>query len=114
MAHRRAPSTEASSASENRCIKTEAAGPNQVWAYDFVFDTCSNGQQLKCLTVVDEWTREALAIDVAGSIRSTRLIEVLGKLIRVHGAPKDLRWHLASRGRMAPTRVSTAAFATSA
>lgn len=38
-------------------------GPNQVWAYDFVFDSCANGQKLKCLTVVDEWTREALAID---------------------------------------------------
>jgi putative transposase len=36
-----------------------------VWAIDFVFDWCANGQQLKCLTVVDEWTRECLAIDVA-------------------------------------------------
>ena len=32
-------------------------GRNQVWAYDFVFDACANGQQLKCLTVVDEYTR---------------------------------------------------------
>jgi putative transposase len=37
-----------------------AAGPNQVWAYDFVFDHCANGQRLKCLTVIDEWTRESL------------------------------------------------------
>ncbi len=50
---------------------------NQVWAYDFVFDACANGQQLKCLTVIDEFTRECLAIDVAGSIRSGRVIEVL-------------------------------------
>jgi putative transposase len=64
---------------------------NCVWAYDFVFDSCANGQQLKCLTVVDEWTREALAIDVAGSIRSGRVIEVLAKLISVHGAPTYLR-----------------------
>ena len=42
-----------------------ASGANHVWAYDFVFDTCANGQQLKCLTVIDEWTRECLAIDVA-------------------------------------------------
>lgn len=41
----------------------------QVWAYDFVFDSCPNGQQLKCLTVIDEYTRESLAIDVAGSLR---------------------------------------------
>ena len=62
-----------------------------VWAYDFVFDACANGQQLKCLTVVDEYSRECLAIDVAGSIRSGRVIEVLTKLVSVHGAPKHLR-----------------------
>jgi putative transposase len=66
-------------------------GANQVWAYDFLFDACANGQQLKCLTVIDEYTRECLAIDVAGGIRSARVIEVLSKLISVHGAPKYLR-----------------------
>ena len=51
--------------------------PRHVWAYDFVFDTCANGQTLKCLTVLDEFTRECLAIDVAGSIRSARVIRSL-------------------------------------
>ena len=64
---------------------------NSVWRYDFVFDACSNVQQLKCLTVVDEYKRESLAIDVAGSIRSTRVIDVLAKLISVRGAPRYLR-----------------------
>lgn len=68
-----------------------ATTANHVWAYDFVFDACANGQQLKCLTVIDEYTRECLAIDVAGSIRSTRVIEVLEKLVSVHGAPRHLR-----------------------
>lgn len=68
-----------------------ATGPNQVWAYDFVFDACANHQQLKCLTVVDEWTHECLAIDVQGSIRAGRVIEVLGRLISTYGAPKHLR-----------------------
>jgi putative transposase len=68
-----------------------ALSANQVWAYDFVFDACANGQQLKCLTIIDEFTRECLAIDVAGSIRSGRVIEVLSKLVSVHGAPKYLR-----------------------
>src|SRR6202012_4870199 len=68
-----------------------ATGRNQVWAYDFVFDSCANGQQLKCLTVIDEWTREALAIDVAGSIRAKRVVEVLAQLVSVHGAPRHLR-----------------------
>jgi putative transposase len=66
-------------------------GPNHVWAYDFIFDACANGQQLKCLTIVDEFTRECLAIDVAGSIRSKRVIEVLARLVSVHGAPVALR-----------------------
>jgi putative transposase len=68
-----------------------ATGRNQVWAYDFVFDSCANGQQVKCLTIIDEWTREALAVDVAGSIRSRRVIEVLAQLVSVHGAPRHLR-----------------------
>jgi putative transposase len=68
-----------------------ATGPNQVWAYDFVFDACANDQTLKCLTVVDEYTREALAIDVAGRIRSARVIEVLTRLVSLHGAPRVLR-----------------------
>lgn len=46
-------------------------GAGQVWAYDFVFDASANGQQLKCLTVIDEYPRESLAIDVAGSIRGS-------------------------------------------
>jgi len=68
-----------------------ATAMGHVWAYDFVFDACANGQQLKCLTVVDEFTHECLAIDVAGSIRSGRVIEVLSKLVSVHGRPKYLR-----------------------
>jgi len=67
------------------------SGRNQVWAYDFVFDWCANGQQLKCLTVTDEWTREGLAIEVAGSIRSAKVIEVLARLVAERGAPLYLR-----------------------
>jgi putative transposase len=68
-----------------------AVGPKQVWAYDFVHDSCADGKKLKCLTVIDEFTRESHAIDVAGSIRSARVIEVLTRLVSVHGAPMFLR-----------------------
>lgn len=68
-----------------------SSAANHVWAYDFVFDACANGQQLKCLTVIDEFTRECLTIDVAGSIRSGRVIEVLSQLVSVRGAPRYLR-----------------------
>jgi putative transposase len=66
-------------------------GANQVWSYDFVFDWCANGQKLKCLTVTDEWTKEGLAIEVDGRIRSHRVIEVLARLVSERGAPLYLR-----------------------
>ena len=62
-----------------------------MWSYDFVFDHCANGQQLKCLTVTDEFTKEGLAIDVDGRIRSPRVIEVLSRLVSARGAPTFLR-----------------------
>ncbi len=68
-----------------------ARAANHVWAYDFVFDACANGQQLKCLTIVDEFTHECLAIDVAGSIRSSRVIEILARLMSERGAPAFVR-----------------------
>jgi putative transposase len=66
-------------------------GANEVWSYDFVFDACANGQQLKCLTITDEFTKEGLAIEVDGRIRSGRVIEVLSRLVSERGAPKYMR-----------------------
>ena len=70
-----------------------ARGPGQVWAYDFVHDACANGQKIKCLTVIDEFTKVSLTIDVAGAIRSGRVVEVLSQLVSVHGAPRYIRSH---------------------
>jgi putative transposase len=87
--HARRPRTRRVATSRPRPLPPTAI--NHVWAYDFVFDTCANGQTLKCLTIIDEFTRECLAIDVAGGIRSARVIEVLTQLVSVHGAPRYLR-----------------------
>lgn len=70
---------------------SQAIRPNHVWTYDFVFDRCANGQQIKLLTVVDEYTRESLAILVATSIKSRTVVEVLSRLIAERGAPLYLR-----------------------
>ena len=64
---------------------------NNVWSYDFVHDMCANGQKLKCLTVVDEYTRECLAIEVSERIRSADVIETLSRLMSIHGSPNCLR-----------------------
>jgi len=69
----------------------QALRPNHVWTYDFVFDRCANGPQIKLLTVVDEYTRESLAIHVATSIKSRAVIEVLARLVAERGAPQCLR-----------------------
>ena len=49
------------------------------------------GQKLKALTVIDEWTRDCLAIEVASSLKATRVIAVLERLFETHGAPAVLR-----------------------
>jgi putative transposase len=70
---------------------TPPKAQNHVWAIDFIFDACADGRQIKCLTIIDEWTRECLAIDVAGGIRAARVVAVLARLVSVHGAPRYLR-----------------------
>jgi len=65
--------------------------PNAVWAYDFIHDRCANGQKLKLLTIVDEWTRECLAIQVEGRMTARHVIAVLHELIRQYGAPAFIR-----------------------
>jgi putative transposase len=68
-----------------------AQKPNSVWAWDFIFDRCAGGRQLKCFIVVDESTRECLAIDVEHSIRSGRVLEILAALMKQYGPPQYIR-----------------------
>ncbi len=70
---------------------TQASAPGQVWSYDFVQDACLNGSKLRLLTVVDEFTRECLAIHVATSLPAVRVIRVLAGLVATQGAPGFLR-----------------------
>ncbi len=72
-------------------LTPKASEKNAVWSYDFVHDRCANGQKLKCLTVVDEYTRECLAIKVSDSIRSNDVIATLSKLMSIHGVPRYMR-----------------------
>lgn len=64
---------------------------NHVWAYDFLFDVCANGEKLKCLAIIDELTRECLAIVAEGRIRSQQVEETLDRLFQEHGAPRYIR-----------------------
>jgi transposase InsO family protein len=62
-----------------------------VWSYDFLFDQSENGRQLKLLAIVDNFTRECLAIEVAHHITAVRVIEILEELVAKHGSPGYLR-----------------------
>ena len=68
-----------------------ACYPNHVWGYDFVYDQTDDGRQLKCLTVVDEFTRQGLKIQVGRSLTAGDVIRVLGDLFQNHGRPGCLR-----------------------
>jgi putative transposase len=72
-------------------VPVHATHPNHVWTYDFVHDHCLNGTALKVLTVMDEFTREGLAIEVASSLPSSRVLLVLARLFHLHGPPQFLR-----------------------
>ena len=65
--------------------------PNAVWSYDFVHDQLVDGKVLKLLCVVDEYTRECLAIEVGASLRSQDVILTLSRLMRLYGKPAYVR-----------------------
>ena len=68
-----------------------ATVPTQIWAYDFLEDRDAQGRVLRILTVMDEFTREGLALDVGTSTSAERVVGVLAELVAVHGAPAHVR-----------------------
>lgn len=72
---------------EARC---QPKRPNEAWSLDFVHDQLSNGHKIRALTVVDIFTREALAIDVGQRLRGENVVETLNRLVKERGAPKYL------------------------
>ena len=77
--------------SENGSQRRVATRPNEVWSYDFVSDQTSDGRRLRYLCVVDEFTRECLALEVRRSFRSKEVMGVLAELIVRRGVPTYLR-----------------------
>ncbi len=72
---------------EARCVPRRA---NEVWSLDFVSDQLNRGQRFRALTVVDVYTREALAIDVGVRLRAEHVVETLNRLVAQRGRPKYL------------------------
>ncbi len=71
--------------SEHSCVRKRALRPNHVWSYDFVEDRTEHNRKLRMLVVIDEFTRESLAIEVTWSFTAAQVVEVLGYLFAVRG-----------------------------
>lgn len=70
-----------------RPIREPISGRNERWSMDFMSDTLSSGRRFRCLTILDEFSRECLAIHVAHSIPALRVIEILERLREERGLP---------------------------
>lgn len=76
---------------DGSCIRLRPEHKDHVWAYDFVTDRTTNGKAFRMLTVVDEYTRECLAITVERKLTSTHVLETLGELFIRRGPPQHIR-----------------------
>ena len=76
---------------DGSCLRLRPSWQNHVWAYDFVQARTHDGRAFKMLTVIDEFTRECLAIEVARRLRSDDVLQVLADLMVQHGAPDHIR-----------------------
>ncbi|TWT97093.1 IS2 transposase TnpB [Botrimarina colliarenosi] len=76
---------------ENGCARREARHKNDVWAWDFVFDRTTSGAAIKCLTLVDEFTRECLTLKIDRSLTSEDAIDALAEQLAMRGVPLHLR-----------------------
>jgi len=72
-------------------LRRKAEYKNHVWSVDFIFDRTTNGRSLKTLVVIDEHTRECLALEVGRRFTSDQFIELLADLIAARGVPKFIR-----------------------
>ncbi len=76
---------------ENACHRRRAEYKDHVWTWDFIFDRTTSGRSLKWLSIIDEFTRECLALKVAGSITSEDVIDTLAELFAMRGVPRNIR-----------------------
>jgi len=77
--------------SVNGCARRRALHKDHVWCWDFVFDRTASGSTLKWLSIVDEHTRECLALKVARGITSEDVIDTLAELFAMRGVPRQIR-----------------------
>ncbi|KQT01734.1 integrase [Rhizobium sp. Leaf391] len=76
---------------DSSCIRLRPEYPNHVWSYDFVEDRTHNGRKIRMLNVIDEFTRECIAIRVERKLKAIDVIDVLSNLFILRGVPTHIR-----------------------
>ena len=79
------------SLADRSCVRLRPQHQDHVWSYDFVADRTSDGRAFRMLTIIDEYTRECLSIDVARRLTSEDVLERLSDLFIRRGVPRYLR-----------------------
>lgn len=92
--HLQVPKKKRKQRRQGPCVQqypSKALAPNHIWTLDFVHDSLRHGRRIRMLSVVDEFTREAIQIHVDYSLKSQDVQQVLEKLFRERGVPCYLR-----------------------
>ena len=76
---------------DGSCIRLRPERRNHVWSYDFVEAQTHDGRKVRLMTLIDEFTRECLAIRVARRINSLGVIETMADVMLVRGVPEHIR-----------------------
>jgi putative transposase len=76
---------------DGSCIRLRPKHRNHVWSYDFIEARTHDGRRIRLMTLIDEFTRECLAIRVARRINSVGVIETPADVMLIHGVPEHIR-----------------------
>jgi len=76
---------------DSSVIRLRPTHPNHIWPIDFVHDKLSNGRSYKMLTVLDEYTREALCVAVRSKMTANDVLDALHPVLTKHGKPEFIR-----------------------
>jgi len=76
---------------DGSCVRLRPTHRNHVWSYDFMMDRTHDGRPIKILTVIDEYSRQSLAIVVDRKIKSDDVLFCLSNLFLLYGVPEHIR-----------------------
>ena len=76
---------------DGSCVRLRPTHPNHVWSYDFVMDRTHDGRAIRMLTIMDEYTRECLGLEVSRKLNNTAVIDKLFELFITRGIPEYIR-----------------------